>query len=295
MNPRVIKNRWRLVNALLRRSGLCLGVPQEIIIEVTNRCNLRCPMCIRTHRKINERDLSLEEFHRLIENITPETERIAIAGLGEPLLHLQIVEMVYQCNKRGFKTVLYTNATLLNPELSLALLNAGLSSVIFSFDGATSQAYEHYRRGANFYEVKKNILEFLEIKRNISSKVYIEIQMILLKYTLSQIKEFIHMWSLKEIDSIRIKNDHMGVLYEENGKNHSDFKIKKGICAMPWRGPATISVTGELFPCCVASEHNVILGNVFDDNIEKLWHSDLANELRNKFANKRTKLSTQNK
>jgi len=290
MSTNIIKNRFNLTRAIIRSTQLHKGVPQEIIVEVTNRCNLHCPMCVRTHRKINEKDLTKDEFSLLLDNIPDNTERVAIAGLGEPLLNPNIIDIVHHCTKKGFDSVLYTNATLLDLNISAELLRAGLGSIIISFDGTTDTSYEYYRRGANFDRVKANILNFLKIKQELNSKVFVEMQMIVLKHTFPEVKKFLHMWSIDGVDSIRVKNDHMGVLKEDFDKSSSFLKGKKGLCAMPWRGPATINVQGELYPCCVASEYNVMLGNVFEHKLEELWHSDLANKLRKNFLNHRSKL-----
>ncbi len=67
MKTAIIKNRLNLVRSLIGLGELNYGVPQEIIIEVTNRCNLRCPMCIRTHRNTEKKDLSVEELCKLLD------------------------------------------------------------------------------------------------------------------------------------------------------------------------------------------------------------------------------------
>jgi radical SAM protein with 4Fe4S-binding SPASM domain len=294
MELEVLKNRWLLANALLKGKALHSSSPQEIIIEVTNRCNLRCPMCIRTHLEALEtKDLSLEEFNILLNRITNKTERIFLAGLGEPLLNPEIVAIIHKCSERGLRTTIHTNATLLSAELSCALLSAGLSSISISFDGATEETYEYYRCGADFNKVKQNILNFLEIKRALRTKVLVEIQMVIFKRNLKEINLFFDMWSIRGVDFIRIKNDHMRVS-DESGieENNLIFKKKSGCCAILWRGPATIDVDGMVYPCCMNSRDNLILGNIFSENMENLWCSDLANKLRNDFVKKRAKLAT---
>jgi len=288
----ILKNRLRLSCALLKRKKLYGGVPQEIIVEVTNRCNLRCLMCVRTYRDIKEKDLSLDEFGILLENIPFQTEQISFAGLGEPLLNPGLSFMIEQCQKRGLKSVLYTNAVLLNARPSTDLIKAGLSAIVISFDGADASTYEYYRRGAKFAEVRSNILNFLKIKRTLGSSVTVEMQLIILKRTIPEIKSFLRVWSLPGINSVRIKNDHMRVLKEDDLKDSVILAKRQGMCAMPWRGPATIDVKGDVYPCCVGSEHNLILGNIFKESMECLWNSSLANELRSNFAVRGFKLSS---
>lgn len=292
MNSVILKNRFTLAYSLLRKKDLSVSAPQEVVVEITNRCNLRCPMCIRTHLNgIKIKDLSLEEFCMLIGNITNKTELITLAGLGEPLLNSDIVNMVYEAKRKGFRAALYTNAALLNKELSRDLLTSGLSGIVISFDGATQETYEYYRKGARFEETRRNILDLLQVKNELGSRVFVEIQMIVFENNLSEIKPFLDMWSISGVDSVRIKNDQMCV-YKIDNDTQKRVPIVKKICFMPWRGPATVNVHGDVYPCCVGSQYNLILGNIFKRSMEELWDSNSANKLRKDFLAAGAKLSS---
>ncbi len=53
---------------------------------------------------------------------------------GEPLLHLQIMEMLQYCKARGIRCGLSTNAMLSNEEAAKNLITAGLSELALSLN-----------------------------------------------------------------------------------------------------------------------------------------------------------------
>ncbi len=287
MDLDIFKNRVSVASALLRKKRLSSSSPQEVIIEITKRCNLRCPGCVRTYLdNSNAKDLTLEEFFLFLENISRKTELITLAGLGEPLLNPEAVNMVYQSKRKGFKTALYTNAVLLKPDISKGLLDAGLSGIVISFDGATEETYQHFRKGASFPEVKRNILDFLDIKRKLKSRVFVEVQMIVFKENRPEIKAFRDAWAVSGVDSVRVKNDQMRVYNREDPPGEQDCPARKGFCSMPWRGPATVNIFGDVYPCCVGSGDNMVIGNLFKSGMEQIWSSNPANQLRADFIAK---------
>ncbi len=90
---------------------------------------------------------------------------IKLSNWGEPLLHPRIVDMISFAKKAGVIDVaLNTSATMLTPDLSEAILDAGLDGMFFSFDAATKATYETMRAGANFEETLRNIRNFVRIR-----------------------------------------------------------------------------------------------------------------------------------
>ena len=59
--------------------------PVHVQIEPTDACNLDCSFC--AHSKVIEkpRVMSLEEFHRIIDETQPK--KVTLSGYGEPLLN----------------------------------------------------------------------------------------------------------------------------------------------------------------------------------------------------------------
>ncbi len=143
----------------------------KLYIEPTNRCNLNCRTCIRNVWNEPQGMMSDEVFDRVIEGLrafTP-TPKVFFGGLGEPLLHPKIKEMVARAKAIGAPTELITNGTLLTPDLLGELVSVGIDVLWVSIDGAKPESYADVRLGAKLPKVLKSLGHFREIQaRHIS-------------------------------------------------------------------------------------------------------------------------------
>ena len=71
---------------------------KKLYIEPTSNCNLQCEMCFR-HSWFDEQcvDMTFDIFNRILETIPQETKTLFFGGMGEPLNHPGIVDMVKAC------------------------------------------------------------------------------------------------------------------------------------------------------------------------------------------------------
>lgn len=146
----------------------------KLYIEPTNRCNLSCRTCIRNIWDEPQGMMSEDVFSKVVEGLRrfSPAPNIFFGGMGEPLFHPNIVEMVRQAKSLGSKVELITNGTLLTKELSLSLINAGLDLLWVSIDGATPESYADVRLGATFDQVLENIQHFTAAR--IEAGIYCE-------------------------------------------------------------------------------------------------------------------------
>jgi MoaA/NifB/PqqE/SkfB family radical SAM enzyme len=134
----------------------------KVYIEPTNRCNLDCVTCIRQSWDEPLGAMSSETFSRIIEGLRscdPPPD-IFFGGLGEPLSHPNILNMVRAAKALGSTVELITNGTLLSKSVSSELVAAGLDKLWVSLDGATPESYTDVRLGAALPEVLNNLYEF---------------------------------------------------------------------------------------------------------------------------------------
>ena len=145
----------------------------KVYIEPTNRCNLECRTCMRNVWDEPLGEMSNATFARIVEGLgsfsPPPT--VMFGGLGEPLFHPNIVEMVAQAKSLGATVELITNGTLLTKERSCQLIDAGLDRLWISLDGATPESYADVRLGAALPEVLANLKDFRQARwaKSISS------------------------------------------------------------------------------------------------------------------------------
>lgn len=123
-----------LTEALRRLFYLQPPLPYSAQIEVTNECNLTCPMCPRIDLKVPIKSIDLKIYKKIVDKLEGVKELI-LTGWGEPLFHKDIIKMVKSAKRRGFKVRLTTNGTLLTEGLQSDLLDSGIDGVSFSIDG----------------------------------------------------------------------------------------------------------------------------------------------------------------
>ena len=140
------------------------GEPIFANIEITTRCNLRCVFCARTASGRLAADMSLQAFGRILD-LLPHAYRITLVGLGEPLLHPEVVECVAMAAAQGRRVSLATNALLLTPDLSQRLIAAGLDGITFSLDAPTPELAAQVRAGTVLDTAITNIKAFNAIAK----------------------------------------------------------------------------------------------------------------------------------
>ena len=146
----------------LRQDTDEVDLPKKLYIEPTSLCNLNCSMCFR-HGWINEEAGHMDPA--LLNKIAAEisdlssVEEVFFGGMGEPLFHPDICEMIKALPNDRKKTLL-TNGTLLTERCSKNLIAAGISELWVSMDGFESAIYESIRQGSLFNRLICNLESF---------------------------------------------------------------------------------------------------------------------------------------
>ncbi len=122
------------------------GPLKYAVIEVTNRCNLRCPHCASTSGKARDDELSLEEIRKLLDDIRQlGGEEITVIG-GEMFIHDDWFEICSFVRERGMQLIIISNGILIRDEDTFAKLKQLEPKVIgISIDGATRESYRRSR------------------------------------------------------------------------------------------------------------------------------------------------------
>ena len=122
--------------------------PLMAMVEVTQRCNMSCPVCF-TDARGQAQDTPIEVIKAKIDKLVSEigTIPLQISG-GEPTLHPLLKEIVSYADARGFTNIeLVTNGIRISKEQGYlsSLAKAGLSSVYLQFDGLRKDTYLRIR------------------------------------------------------------------------------------------------------------------------------------------------------
>jgi MoaA/NifB/PqqE/SkfB family radical SAM enzyme len=252
-----------------RKSISNVPVPRQWMIEITNRCNLRCAMCSRHTVAFKQSDMPLSFFQRLIDR-AGGIEGIWPYGFGEPMLHPDLWKMVAYAKSRRMTVSLSTNATLLRGSAVDEMLKSGLDYLILAVDGATRDVYEANRKDAAFSSVRKNIETFLELKVARKAPIHVTLQMIRLRNNAHEATRFRKMWRRPGVDCIRIREDLSIASVEK--RPHAP-------CFFLWRGPLFVQAAGTILPC--PYYHGAApFGDLHSQNPEAAWNSARMQALR---------------
>ena len=250
--------------------------PLFLDIDITDRCNLRCPFCLRVSNPelIQNRMMSFDMFKKIID----EGSRNGLYGIklniiGEPLLHPGLCAFVEYCKEKGLIDVYFnTNAVLLNKRLANRLIDAKLDRLSISFEGCTKKVYESYRVGSDFDLVVNNIETIQEIKRKRHVDYpKIRVQTVLLPELKKDIKSYIEFW--------KAKVDEVGFLNYQPRVEKRDNLMSDWSCCQLWQRMG-ILVDGTIIPCNHDERKLMQLGNIADISIRDAWLSDKLHEMR---------------
>lgn len=280
-------NRFKLLWSYLRGADRVPALPVEYIVETTAKCNIYCPMCPRETHKQPKEDMPQAVFERLVQGAARTGEHMMLIGLGEPLLDPAIFDRITYCQQHGISTLLSTNGTLLDEKAAARLLDSPLEHITLSFDGASKETFEHYRKGAKFERVRDNFVRFCRMKHERHAKLQIVVQMVRMPGNAHEVEEFTRFWSaVPGVDQVRVKEDETNLIAYENDQLAAQASANAGRrCHYLWRGPMYVKHDGRVYPCCQSYMlDGEPVGDLREQPIEEIANSEAMRELRRQHA-----------
>lgn len=270
-------NRYQIVRSYTGGAAHNPAHPVELVLEITDYCNLACPMCPRPNMTRQLGHMKFEAFKKIIDEVKDYIELVYLSGgLGEPLMHPRFVDMVRYAVQSGVRLGISSNATLLRPKFVDAILDAGPSLIMLSLDGATAETHESIRVGSKFVATMRNVEHFLNEKaRRGLRDPFTIVQMIYMPENQHEADMFYERWkSFTALDSIRLKQflDLQGASRVPGDPPPLESHEKLS-CILPWR-QLSIAWDGTLALCCADLNFKNSMGNVETHTIEALWNSE---------------------
>lgn len=267
---------------------------KKAYLEITNVCNLNCSFCPKTKR--SPRFVSTEEFLHLIDEVTPFTDYVYFHLMGEPLLHPSLKEFFTICGERGLKVSLTTNGTLLKEKQDILLSSPSLYRVSISV-----HSFEANQTGQTLEEYLQDILQFCALASQ-QTKTYCVLRLwnkdsAVLKAAnqrnvdiFHQVREFFHLdfdpaEALEHKPSISLCDR----VYLETAEKFSWPDIQQqesfdSVFCHGLRDQFGVLVDGTVVPCCLDSEGNIDLGNIYERPIAEILSSPRAKALYDGFS-----------
>jgi uncharacterized radical SAM superfamily Fe-S cluster-containing enzyme len=148
--------------------GLCtnhLSAPCICLIDLTNRCNLHCPVCFANSAATGYiYEPTFDEIVQIMKHfraMKPVPAPLLQLSGGEPTLRKDILEIIRKGKELGFiEILLTTNGVKMAKSLEFTkqLKEAGVDAVYLSFDGIEPETWKKMR-GVDLSKIKMKALD----------------------------------------------------------------------------------------------------------------------------------------
>ena len=211
-------NYYFTYSQMLSKKDRVMGYPSHLTVDVTNICNLKCPLCptgIGAPGR-SKGKMPLDKFRRIIDEIGRYLISIDLFNWGEPLFNNEIYGMVAYAHKHHIVTSISTNFNYLPGNSAERLITSGLDILILSIDGASKETYEKYRVGGNFSRVIDNISALVNKKRQLgANNPYICWQFLVMKHNEHEVDKAKEMAAELGVDKITIDHAYLPIATRE--------------------------------------------------------------------------------
>ena len=240
---------------------------KKVYIEITNNCNLNCSFCI--HNKRKGKFMTMNEFKIILNKMKGYTKYLYFHVLGEPLLHPCINELIDEASK-DFYVNITTNGYLIKNIKN----NKNIRQINISLHSSLDNNEKYLK---SIFEVVDNLKKYTYINYRLWTNKSDEIINILEKKYNVKIKD-----SRKLEENVFIDFDKEFIWPDLNNnicKTH-------GRC-YALRDHIGILVDGTVIPCCLDGNGKINLGNIFEDDLEKIINSDRCKCMINGFKERK--------
>ncbi|MDZ7391295.1 MAG: radical SAM protein [candidate division KSB1 bacterium] len=279
------------------------GLPAILMVEPTNRCNLRCPECHTGSGQINRPParLPLDLFRRLMDEVGEQLVYLLLFNQGEPYLHPDFLGFVRYAKRLGIYVTTSTNGHFFDdPTVVADTVTSGLDTVVVSLDGADRQTYELYRRGGSFDRVTRGVRNLVTTReRLLSSTPRVFVQFLVLRHNEHQLPSIRLLASELGADRLLVKTAQVATAAEAEQflprqERYRRYRIQQGHlvpkgtrrlpCRRPWLS-AVVNSDGRVSPCCFDKDGRYAMGNVAEAPLAAIWSSAAYNSFRERILN----------
>lgn len=278
-----ISSRLELNERLPLQEVIPLNTPICIQLEVSTICNLRCRFCLHGNANIMEKTsvskgtFDFQLFKKVIDDLSAfekPLRSLNLSGVGEPLLNKNLEKMIRYAKDSGYveRVTFISNGTLLTPERSTSIIDAGVDRIDISIYGLSSNDYSRLtQKDIDFETLVKNIAFFHQHKRNaqISVKAFGNVlsaeEQERFYEIFSPITDFVFLQNMGDPFRVNTISDIVGL---EN-INHTEQLV----CPLPFYH-TFINQNGKVYACCIDYiDNDLQTGDIKVDSLYDIWFS----------------------
>ncbi len=238
-------------------------------LEVTNRCNLRCTFCPTADGRMERARGFMEPalFDRALDG-AGRLEFALLFQWGEPLLHPRFFDLAREARRRGVRTLVTTNGTLLTEARVAGLLEAGLDRVTVSVDG--DERTHEAVRGVPLAETRDAVRRLVRARDAGGFATGVDVSMVVAPETESAADAFLAAF---RGEAARVQAIPLLVRGPRRTR-----------CREPWRGGLVVLQDGRVTVCCVDHDGVLAVGDARAETLREIWNGPRMRALRRAHA-----------
>lgn len=266
-------------------------VPNNLMIELTNICNLKCEMCYNKYAKRKKGFMPFDLYKKIVNQARElGIENIGLYTTGESFLHPKIFEFIKYAKQSGVKYVyVTTNGQALNDRKIKRILESGLDSIKFSIDAGDKERYESLKIGASWDKLVGIIKKLRTMRDDMNSNLRIFASFIVMKDNFNDLIKYNNTFNnlVDETMFTLVGNQGSQVNAESLYPKDIISKIQKLVlpreewhpCSLLWN---TIIITyeGYLTICCIDFENRLVYGDLNKQSLKSCWNNEEIKKFR---------------
>lgn len=278
-----------------------LNMPLHMQVELTNYCNLRCPICPSGTRALNRRPqaIDVDLFEHLMDQVGPYLLTLSLWAWGEPLLHPRLQEILRVTRKHRITTFLSTNGQNLDQDRIIdALVNEPPTYLIVAIDGLTDETHSKYRVGAKMAPILEGVQKIAAIKERRGLRLpVLHMRYIVMKHNQHEVPQLKSFAQTNRFDCLSVRTlsiidtdspDETHVAFVPDMKDFRAYeydngaRIEKGdfLCQEPFWFPSVFA-DGTVVACEQDYNAHAAFGVISrGDSFLDLWRSPRASRIR---------------
>jgi len=272
------------------RDRLSAEFPSQVIIDVTEVCNLACVHCPHPTFKQSEHyaarylapPLAYKAVEEVREHGAGHTQYIRFTSEGEPLIHPECYDMMqYAVDRSGVFVTLTTNGTIMNEKRIARLLQSGLHMVDVSLDAFRDDTYAKIRVNGHLPAVRANVLKLIELARGTPTRVVVSF--VRQDGNWNEAGDFYEFWTEAGAHAVVIRNLHSAagavIPVAQVMRAAQSHGPKRRPCVYPWER-IVLTPGGNLAFCPADWTRGSTMIDYRATTIKETWKGDFYAKLR---------------
>ena len=173
------------------RSTEVTNEPYHLVLDVSDVCNLKCPLCVQATepRGRKRTTLTVASAIKALSAFPGAVLRVEFFNWGEPFLNPEFLTIAQFADTAGIFSRTSSHFSIRNLPDANAIIDSGLKWVVLSIDGVTQETYEKYRVGGKLRQVLANLERLVQAKRRRRAVFpIVEWQFLALRHNLDEIQ-----------------------------------------------------------------------------------------------------------